>query len=187
VATDQIVALPPIPPAGLFDARVDVADGVQSWQVPSGDGSYRVCLQGGVEQLRWDVLADGSWELVVGGAVTPLIGSGTVAVSDGAEVVLRQRSSIPQATVLHGAYPNPFNPTTTLRYDLAQAGDVYLQVYSVTGQLVRQLAAGSQAAGMHQIEWDGRDDSGIVVGNGIYLAKLQTGDYQAVRRMVLLK
>ena len=63
----------------------------------------------------------------------------TTSVSEGADGVLRQPDSTPRVTVLHGAYPNPFNPSTSIRYDLAQAGDVQLNVYSITGQLVRHL------------------------------------------------
>jgi hypothetical protein len=91
------------------------------------------------------------------------------------------------ASVLHGAYPNPFNPSTTIRYDLAQASDVQLNVYAVTGQLVRQLVAGQQATGAHQVEWDGRDGAGTLVGNGAYLAELRAGEFRAVTRMVLMK
>ncbi len=94
---------------------------------------------------------------------------------------------VPTSSVLYGAYPNPFNPTTTIRYGLAQAGEVHLQVYAVTGQLVRDLVSGHQEAGSHQVRWDGRDAAGEAVGNGVYLGVLQAGDFRAVTRMVLMK
>jgi flagellar hook assembly protein FlgD len=70
---------------------------------------------------------------------------------------------------------------------LGQAGEVRLQVYAISGQLVRQLVAGHQALGAHQVSWDGRDGAGVLVGNGVYLCEMLAGDYQAVRRMVLMK
>ncbi len=187
VSSDRIVELPPLPPAGVFDARVELAQGAGSWQVPAGDGSYRVRMQGGVEALRWDGLADSDWEVVVDDSVVPLLGSGQVPVHDGANVVLRHASTVPQATDLHGAYPNPFNPTTTIRYDLAQPGEVRLQVYAVSGQLVRELVTAHQEAGTYRVEWDGRDSAGTLVGNGVYLGVLEAGDFRAVTRMVLMK
>ncbi len=96
-------------------------------------------------------------------------------------------SVAPLSSVLHGAYPNPFNPTTTIRYDIAQAREVHLQVYAVTGQLVRDLVSGHQGAGSYQVQWDGRDAAGEAVGNGVYLGVLQAGDFRAVTRMVLMK
>jgi hypothetical protein len=99
----------------------------------------------------------------------------------------QQTGAEESATALHGAYPNPFNLSTTIRYELAQAGEVRLQVFALTGQVVRLLVAGNQPAGAHRVSWDGRDASGNVVGNGIYVVELRSGDYHAVRRMALLK
>lgn len=62
-----------------------------------------------------------------------------------------------------------------------------LQVYAVTGQRVRQLMAQSQEAGTHQVTWDGRDNAGAIVGNGVYLCELTARDCRAVTRLVLMK
>ncbi len=84
-------------------------------------------------------------------------------------------------------YPNPFNPSTTIAYDLAQAGNVRLRVYAASGQIVRELVAANQASGRYEVEWDGRDGNGVLVGNGVYLCELRAGDFRAVTRMVLMK
>jgi hypothetical protein len=105
----------------------------------------------------------------------------------GPTAVLADVSAEPDRFQLSANYPNPFNPSTTIRYGLAQAGDVQLNVYAVSGQLVRQLVAGQQGAGTHQVDWDGREGSGATVGSGVYLAVLRAGDCRAVRRMVLMK
>ncbi len=187
VAQEELVELPPLPPANVFDARVDVAARVQAWQVPPGRGVYRVRLQGGVDRLRWRNAGDTDWELVIGGAILPLAGDGQVAVAEGAQVLLRQAGAKPPVTALHPAYPNPFNPETTITYDLARTQTVQLCVFAATGQRVRQLVTGNQHAGSYQVQWDGRDDAGVLVGSGVYLAQLRAGRERSVQRMVLMK
>jgi formylglycine-generating enzyme required for sulfatase activity len=187
VAPEQVLELPPVPPAGLFDARVELPTGIASLQVPAGDGVWPLRLQGGVTQLRWQVPANSGWNLQIGDTVTPLTGAGQLAVSDGAAVLLRHGGAIPQVTALKGAYPNPFNPSTTIHYELAKVAAVRLQVYAVSGQLVRGVVAAHQEAGAYRVEWDGRNAAGSAVGNGVYLGVLQAGDFRAVTRMVLMK
>ena len=187
VPSVEVAELPPVPPAELFDARVELAGGLTALQVPTGEGQYRVRLQGGVEQLRWQSVTAGQWELQVGTRTVSLVGDGQVAIPAGAEVILRQRATTPSATALLPSYPNPFNPTTTLRYELAQAGQVQVRIYAATGQLVRTLVAGHQEAGSYNQVWDGRDAAGVAVGNGVYLCELQAGDFRGVQRLLLMK
>lgn len=73
---------------------------------------------------------------------------------------------------LFANYPNPFNPSTTIRYDLAAAGFVTLSVYDALGHLVKILAKENQAHGRQQVSWDGRDNKGDNVPSGLYFAKL---------------
>ncbi len=186
VPVDQIVELPPFPPESRFDVRADLGAGTWSRQVPAVDGVYPLRLQGGVRSLVWNLPADSPWRLQMGTTSVALSGSGQLAVVDGAPVVL-QRVSLPSETMLKDCYPNPFNPSTTVRYHLAQDSDVALSVYGVTGQLVRRLVAGNQVAGAHQANWDGCDAAGAPVGNGVYLAVLQAGGARAVKRMALVK
>jgi hypothetical protein len=186
VAPDAVIALPPVPPRELFDARVEVSAGVQSLQVPVG-GPYALRLQGGIDRLRWDASDASDWLLQVDGAVVALRGRGALAVGPDAHVQLLTAVVLPRTTQLYPCYPNPFNPTTTLRYDLASTTLVNLRVYSVTGQHVREVVSAVQPAGDYAPTWDGRDASGNLVGNGVYLAVFQAGDCRAVRRMVLLK
>jgi hypothetical protein len=76
---------------------------------------------------------------------------------------------------LHPCQPNPFNPRTTIRFDLPAAGNVRLAVYDVAGRLVRVLVAGERPAGSHEAVWDGRDASGRSAPSGSYLARLVAG------------
>lgn len=83
--------------------------------------------------------------------------------------------STPAAARLLPCTPNPFNPRTTLRFDLPAAGNIRLAVYDVAGRLVRVLAEGERAAGSYEVAWDGRDAGGRGLASGNYFARLETG------------
>ncbi|MDP6418026.1 MAG: S8 family serine peptidase [Candidatus Krumholzibacteria bacterium] len=93
----------------------------------------------------------------------------------------------PPATRLAGNYPNPFNPKTTIRFELDKAGPVLLEVYDVGGRLLKTLENGSLPAGPQERSWDGRDNNGRAMASGVYFAKLHTGDRSLSHRMVLLQ
>ena len=93
----------------------------------------------------------------------------------------------PTTYALYPNVPNPFNPETTIRFELPQAVEVKLEIFDVLGQKVRTLVGGSLQACMHSTVWNGRNDDGMQVGNGIYLYRLQAADFVTVKRMMLLK
>ena len=97
--------------------------------------------------------------------------------------------STPREFALHQNFPNPFNPDTTIKYDLAESADVTLQIYNVLGQVVRTLVASeAQNAGRYQIRWNGMDDRGVSVSSGIYFYQISAeGKFQNVRKLMLLK
>lgn len=90
-------------------------------------------------------------------------------------------------TLLAQNTPNPFNPSTTIRFTLADGGDTELQVFDVRGNNIKRLVAGSLAAGDHSVTWDGSDEAGQRVPSGIYFYRLRSGAYEGLQRMVLLK
>ena len=99
---------------------------------------------------------------------------------------------LPKVTQLLQNYPNPFNPETWIPYQLNQASEVSLSVYSSEGKLVRQIDLGLKPAGNYQrteraIYWDGRNGSGESVSSGVYFYRLQAGDYSQTHKMVILK
>ena len=83
--------------------------------------------------------------------------------------------------------PNPFSQSTIINYQLAKSGLVSLKVYNVAGQLVKMLDEGYRISGAHSIKWDGRDESGKNVSNGIYLYRLQAGDISQTGKMIVLR
>jgi hypothetical protein len=89
---------------------------------------------------------------------------------------------------LHGNYPNPFNPTTTIEFSVTQNSDfVTLEIYNIKGQKVKTLYSGIAEEGKHSILWDGKDTNEKSVGTGIYFYKLKTGKKEISRKMLLLK
>ncbi|MCL4706969.1 hypothetical protein KJ068_17510 [bacterium] len=90
-------------------------------------------------------------------------------------------------------YPNPFNPETAIRFALPEAGNVTVKLYSLSGQMVRELVNGSFGIGRHEVIWDGRDASGAVVAGGIYFYRLivhgANGDvaFTQTRKMTFVK
>jgi hypothetical protein len=86
---------------------------------------------------------------------------------------------------LHQNYPNPFNPVTTIQYELSECSNVTLKIFNNLGQGVKTLINGIKKLGHHQIEWDGRDNSGQMVSTGIYFYRLKTKNDIAVRKMIL--
>ena len=97
--------------------------------------------------------------------------------------------STPREFALHQNFPNPFNPDTTIKYDLAESADVTLQIYNVLGQVIRTLVASeAQNAGRYQIRWNGMDDRGVSVSSGIYFYQISAdGKFSDVRKLMLLK
>ena len=94
---------------------------------------------------------------------------------------------IPTEFGLSPNYPNPFNPLTTINYQLPQATVVNLKVYNISGQLVRSLANGYREAGYHSVVWDGRNGQDQLVSSGIYFYHLDCEVFSNMKRMLLIK
>jgi hypothetical protein len=88
---------------------------------------------------------------------------------------------------LYGNFPNPFNPTTTIRFSLREALPAHLTVYNALGQKVRSLVNGPQTPGLHTVQWDGRTDRGRRASSGLYFCRLEIGTFEETRRMLLLE
>ena len=90
------------------------------------------------------------------------------------------------------AYPNPFNPATTIRYGLPEPAEVEIEVFNIQGQKVRQLVRGRRTSGWHTVQWDGQNDRGIPLSSGVYLIRLnaRSSDNRLIvrhRKVMLIK
>ena len=108
---------------------------------------------------------------------------GTVTETDVVEVNVTPPSTLR----LSQNYPNPFNPSTTFSYSLPKSGRVVLSVMNVLGQQLRILVNERQNAGLHQVVWDGRNDNGRPVPNGIYIVELQADNESRLCKCVLAR
>jgi len=94
---------------------------------------------------------------------------------------------IPKSYNLAQNFPNPFNPSTSIKFDMKEKGFVALKVYNVAGQLVRTLVNDTKDAGSHTITWDGKNNRGGAVASGIYFYKMETKDFSQTKKMVMLR
>jgi hypothetical protein len=93
----------------------------------------------------------------------------------------------PKSNKLAQNFPNPFNPSTSIKYDVKDKGVVTLKVYNVAGQLIRTLVNGVKDAGSYTITWDGKNDRGGAVASGIYFYKMDTKNFSQTKKMVMLR
>ena len=95
--------------------------------------------------------------------------------------------TLPITYNLHNAYPNPFNPVTTLQYDLPEDAMVNITIYDMMGRIVKNLVSSQQNAGYKSIQWNATNNIGQPVSAGLYLYTIQAGKFRQTKKMVLLK
>jgi hypothetical protein len=111
-----------------------------------------------------------------------------ISFSSSNSVGVDNRSEIyPQRFALEQNFPNPFNPSTTIRYELPEDGLVNVTIYDMMGRQVSTLVSSQQAAGYKSIQWNATNDFGKPVSAGVYLYKIQAGEFVQTKKMVLLK
>lgn len=103
-------------------------------------------------------------------------------VYPGPPMAVNEEPGIPTVFALHQNYPNPFNPTSTIRYDLPHSSDVAIRLYDVLGREVSTLVNEKQEAGFRQVAWDATN-----FASGVYFYRLQTDEFVAVKKLLLLK
>ena len=107
-------------------------------------------------------------------------------------VVTNSNIQIPQRTALLQNFPNPFNPETWIPYQLKEEAEVVIHIYNIKGEIVRTLSIGRKPAGSYlsrekTVFWNGKNQNGEAVANGLYFYTLKAGGFQATRKMILVK
>ena len=97
------------------------------------------------------------------------------------------KEEIPNKFMLYNAYPNPFNPTTTITYELLKQDNVKINIYDVSGKLVKELVNREDNAGKHSVVWNGKNNNGKQVSSGNYFYQIMCGDFVQAKKMILLK
>jgi len=168
----------------------------------STGGTFRVEFDGIDKTGDVDVPVTGGWQTWTTVSATVTLSAGTqtmrfVPTTVGFNVNYFEVTATPTAVLpgdrptrytLHPCYPNPFNPETTISYDLQEPAIVNLTIYDVTGRVVQTLVdAESTPGGSYEVVWNGRDRAGRVAAAGVYFCRLDVGGYSQTRRMVLVK
>lgn len=132
--------------------------------------------------ISYGRLEDGGdlWEFFTGTTPGASNSGGTVGIEEPANSLISEFQ-------LSQNFPNPFNPTTTISYSLPEMSDVRLIVYDITGREVARIVNSQQTSGYHNVQWNGRDDSGNPVSTGVYFTRLEAGEYSQTIKMVYLK
>jgi len=157
---------------GLIEVGVSGWDAnVYIWDLPFEWNPTRI----GWPFFRHDVANTG----YVGSEVMP-VAIGDPGLSGGA---------LPRLAAAHPARPNPFNPRTTIAFDVPGPGPapVTLAIYDLAGRVVARLVEGPLPAGRHTVEWDGRSAAGRTLGSGVYFYRMSIGDFVATRKLTLVK
>jgi hypothetical protein len=183
--------LPPKPPAGAFDVRFS-----GNWKYCEDSGVIEVMNPGETLVIEYNIKEGELWELVPvisngtkWSAAIPLSDQGQLTLGLGVEqwILRKSVSTVSTTFALHPAYPNPFNPITSLRYDLQEQAQVTLTIYDLMGREITGLVNTTQEPGFKSVRWDATDNHGKPVSAGVYLYKIQAGEFIQTRKMVLLK
>ncbi len=110
-----------------------------------------------------------------------------IGIGPGVPTDVSDQGIVPATLALHGNQPNPFNPTTRIRYELPSRSAVSLAVFDISGRLVRTLVSEVLNAGSHEVLWDGRNNTDQPASSGIYFYRLDHETDSRTRRMVLIR
>jgi|GEM_PF-4901461 len=119
------------------------------------------------------------------GNESPLSASVTAIASS--PVGIDPITGMPVSFELYQNFPNPFNPSTTIVFDIPEPATVNLAVYNMLGQVVRTLVAGKLEAGRQNVQWDGKNEFGERLSSGVYLYRIEAGNFVQTRKLVLMK
>lgn len=143
--------------------------------------------EGAMVQLRFRVKKDGPTDLRFENVDARDVANEAVELHGTVLQSAPGQPSVVSRSMLRTNVPNPFNPSTKVRFALAAQGQVDVKIYDVAGRLVRTLVSGVRDAGEHEIVWDGTDDGGRGVSSGTYLLRMEAPDRTESRRMMLVK
>lgn len=134
----------------------------------------------------WDLDGDGKQELIIAASGEPNYNLQVIESQNFASIVENKPSNI-SSYQLYQNFPNPFNPSTTITYDIAEAGYVDLAIYDLKGRVVASLVNGNKSAGNYTVKWNGLDDNGQLVPSGVYLYQLQSQNVIESQKMIIIK
>lgn len=186
---DRSYEMPPTPPEGSFDVRL--AGGKRAILTRPGiihSEALRISSVAYPLTLEWASRGQ-SGTLIVNGREISLYQSGNITIQNEASIALRigGESSVPMEFALDQNFPNPFNPSTSIRYHLPGDSHITLKVFDALGQEVKTLVNGFHKAGTMSVTWDGTGNRGETLASGMYFVRLVSGDKSDSKKMILMK
>lgn len=168
--------------------RMTVSDGIGSLRIVDPFHPWDALKAGDHVKLAGDLALLDEEPVLTNAVLKPVSGGGEPLPIDPKPVEGGKGGRVEgSGVILDQNAPNPFNPTTLIRFRMATPGAATLEVYTITGRLVRRLVEGALEAGSHEVTWDGRDTQGLGMPSGIYFYRLTAGDTSVVRRMIMSK
>ncbi|HET6348705.1 MAG TPA: FlgD immunoglobulin-like domain containing protein, partial [Candidatus Krumholzibacteria bacterium] len=182
VNTDQLNAMSGTSTLGLYSTSDDGALSTQA--ISDGPVGLHFATLGGGSYLVSDIYVLGTPVEIPTGVGKKYVDPEQQGLTAGPAT---SPASAPNVTGLSSVHPNPFNPSTTVDFSLANSGRVTIAIYDVRGMLVRRLVDETMPSGAHQARWNGMDDRGRPSASGIYFVRMLAGSYSEVRKIVMLK
>jgi hypothetical protein len=157
---------------------------ITSPYIPLGTNSYVDNTNGNLYNGEWEYAVTAVYLFVDGDdvlEVESMISETNSITADNEQVGTLLKSE------LLSNYPNPFNPSTTIKYSLAREGQVTIDIFNIRGQKINTLVNGVMSAGLHTVQWNGDDADGKSVSSGIYFYRMNNEGTSSVKKMILMK
>ena|GEM_PF-3492478 len=187
--------LPPVPPQGAFDIRF-TGDTYMTKEfggeilIQAAEEHFPLTLKIEVPDDRTFVLTEFQGETIITEHMLDYQSELMLVNSEVDRLQLREYSAtaeVPLQYSLSQNYPNPFNPVTTIQYQIPEQVSVRLEIYNMLGQQVRSLVNDVQEAGYYSVTWNGHNNTGQEVSSGLYLYRIQAGEFVETRKLILMK
>tara|TARA_Y100001934_G_scaffold280852_1_gene388719 strand:- start:126 stop:2120 length:1995 start_codon:yes stop_codon:yes gene_type:complete len=177
-------SMPPLPPEGVFDIRFS-----DNTRVCEDECELEVRGNLSGTEITFDFIDDDTWELIDEYGNMISLDAGFI---DSEDLVQRYKlrrsiSGNPSKFYVDPAYPNPFNPETTIRFTVVEPVDVTVEIYDILGRQISNIMEGMLQSGNHSFIWNGTDNSGNSVSAGIYFLQINTIDSSQRMKLILLK
>ena len=177
-------SLPPKPQAGSFDVRF-----AGDWKYTESSGIIELMNNTDMISVQFSIKDGSEWILESASGKVILNGNGEIQIvnSDSYSLYKGSVSRTPETFALHQGYPNPFNPETTISYDISNVGNVEIVVYDMMGREIKTLVSGYHTPSTYQVVWNGTDNRGKIVPSGVYFYRMNSSKFTQVNKVMFLK
>jgi len=177
----------PVTPDSPLEIVAAQKDGTGTGFIEGHPLEFRIWRKSNNEVITLDAERLRYLDPATGDPASPALFEGLATVAVAIENTVTEDHAVPTYFNLEQNFPNPFNPLTHLTFALPKAENVRLDIFDLSGKLVRRLVHGSRSAGYHKMTWDGTDDRGRRVASGVYFARLASEQEVAIIKMVFTK